>query len=569
MKRGPGRGVFPYNGVGPAGLAPPAEFPPQDRPAATESPSEVRTEGSTMPRLAPRLAAPAVALAAGLLLLPAAAQPLPANSPLRYVPADAAIFVHADAAALWSGPVGQSVRAADPKAVGELATQAKTMFGVTPDELKTVTAFWPKVSSPPDTTTAGVVLTFKAPYNVAALKDGVEKTLGKERHVQVVAKDATTAVLLIGLAPRFATPRPAAETGPLTPYLREAATGTHLLAAGLTLANLPDEIRGDDIPPDVQPFQPLFRADAAAAFLDVGKEIALDVRVKSATAVKAGEAEKALGLLVKLGQQAFEGIASKELADPALKNTVVVMAALKGGLKNTKFSTTGTETRARVAVPGDLPLAAAAGEAVVKVREAASRARSFNNLKQLGLAMHGYHDVTGSLPPAAVVDKTGKALLSWRVLVLPYVEQQALYQRFKLDEPWDSPHNKTLLDPMPAVFALPHPSKAKATETHYQAFVGKGAAFDLLKGPTLVQFTDGTSNTIMLATAATPVPWTKPDDMAFDPAADMTKVLGFFPDVAHAGFADGSVRALQRNINPKTLSALITRSGGEVIGDDF
>jgi hypothetical protein len=374
----------------------------------------------------------------------------------------------------------------------------------------------------------------------------------------------------MGLAARYATPRPATEAGALTPYLREAATGTHVLSAGLTLANLPDEIRGDNVPPDVEPFRPLFHAEAAAAFLDAGKEFALDVRVKGATAVKAKEAEKALGLLTKLAREGLEQIPAAELKNPALKNTVAVMNALKGGLKSATFSTTGTETRARVAVPGDLPLAAAAGEAVVKVKEAAARSRSFNNLKQLGLAMHVYHDANGSLPPAAVVDKTGKALLSWRVLVLPYLEQDALYRRFKLDEPWDSAHNKKLLDPMPAVFALPHPTKAKATETHYQAFVGKGAAFDRLKGPTLLQFTDGTSNTILLATAATPVPWTKPDDIAFDPAADMTKALGFFPDVAHAAFGDGSVRALHRNITPKTLSALITKSGGEVVDrDDF
>ena len=525
-----------------------------------------------MTRLPVRFALPAAVVAAGLLLLPAAAQPpLPPTSPLRYVPADAAAFVHADAAALWSGPVGGAARTAAPDEIGKATAAAKQMFGVAPEELKTVTAFWPRITGPQDAAQFGVVLAFKAPYDAAALKAGVEKALPRELAVRVVAKDATTAVLLFNLPAGSAAPRPAGETGPLAAYLREAATGTHLLAAGVTLANLPAEVRGDDLPPDVEPFKPLLRADAAALFVDLGKELALDVRVKSATPVKAGEAEKALGVLVALARQGLEQLPATEATDPALKNTMAVVAALKGGLKDAKFSTTGTETRARVAVTADLPLAAAAGEAVLKVRAAAARTQSINNLRQIALAVINYADAhNGTLPPAAVVDKAGRPLLSWRVLILPYVEQDTLYRQFKLDEPWDGPTNKTLLDRMPAVFKMPQATKAKATETHYQAFVGKGAAFELIRGTRYpADFSDGTSNTILVATAAAPVPWTKPDDMAFDPDADMTRLLAYFPDVAHAAMADGSARALSRSISRKTLAGAITRGGGEVLGPDF
>ncbi|QDU19330.1 DUF1559 family PulG-like putative transporter [Urbifossiella limnaea] len=524
-----------------------------------------------MPRTAVRLALPAAALAAGFLLLPAAAQPLPAGSPLRYVPADAAVFVHADGAALWAGPVGEAARKAAPKEAGELTAKAKALFGVAPDQLKTVTVFWPKVTGPADLMSAGVVLTFKAPYDKAALQNGLAKNLPPDAPVRLVPKDATTAIFLTGgLDESYSAPRPVAETGPLTPYLREAATGTHLVAAGLTQANLPPEIRGTDLPPDVQAFRPLFHADAAAAFLGMGKELSLEVRVKSKTAAKAADAEKALGVLLGLAREGLNQMPARELADPAMKNTTAIVNAIKGGLKDAKVTTTATETRARVAVPADLPVAQAAAEATVKLREAAARAESFNNLKQIGLAMHNYHDTLGSLPPAAVVDRAGRPLLSWRVLILPYIEHQQLYNQFKLDEAWDGPTNKKLLDKMPRVFALPQQfaTKAKATETHYQAFVGKGAAFDVLKGPRLIDFTDGTSNTLLVATAATPVPWTKPDDMAFDPAADMTAKLGYFPDVAHAVIGDGSVRALRKTIDRRTLAALITRSGGEVINDN-
>ena len=106
-------------------------------------------------------------------------------------------------------------------------------------------------------------------------------------------------------------------------------------------------------------------------------------------------------------------------------------------------------------------------------------------------------------------------------------------------------------------------------ETHYRVFVGNGAAFDYLRGPKLTEFLDGTSNTIMIVTSDKAVPWTKPDELAFDPDKDMTKLLGFFPgEVCSVAFGDGSVRALPKKLKLKTLNALITKAGGEVIDDD-
>src|SRR5438093_7201056 len=85
--------------------------------------------------------------------------------------------------------------------------------------------------------------------------------------------------------------------------------------------------------------------------------------------------------------------------------------------------------------------------------EKEARQTSVNNLKQLALAMHNYHDTYGHLPPAALKNKKGKPLLSWRVALLPFVEEDKLYKEFRLDEPWDSAHNKKLLAKMPKLFA--------------------------------------------------------------------------------------------------------------------
>jgi prepilin-type processing-associated H-X9-DG protein len=205
--------------------------------------------------------------------------------------------------------------------------------------------------------------------------------------------------------------------------------------------------------------------------------------------------------------------------------------------------------------------------AVGKLREEAARNQGANNLKQIGLALHNYHDTNGVFPSAAVVDKKGKPQLSWRVLILPYIEQDNLYKQFKLDEPWDSEHNKKLIDQMPKTYALPN-KMSKPGETHYRVLVGNGALWDWIQGTEFAKITDGTSNTIMVVEAAEGVPWTKPDEFEFDPAKDLPKLGKAFKGGFHALFCDGSVRFLRDSVAPQNLKAMITKDGGEVIAID-
>ena len=205
--------------------------------------------------------------------------------------------------------------------------------------------------------------------------------------------------------------------------------------------------------------------------------------------------------------------------------------------------------------------------AVQKVREAASRTQDANNLKQMALAMHNYHDVYKGFPPAAICDANGKPLLSWRVAILPYIEQDILYKQFKLDEPWDSDHNRKLIPQMPQIYAIPG-APPKPGETHYRVFVGGGAMFDLDKKVTIAQITDGTSNTIMIVETAESVAWTKPAEIPYDAQKPLPKLGGFFPNGSNVAFADGSVRFLTTTVAEATLRALITRSGGEAIPND-
>ncbi len=210
--------------------------------------------------------------------------------------------------------------------------------------------------------------------------------------------------------------------------------------------------------------------------------------------------------------------------------------------------------------------------AVQAAREAAQRAQCTNNLKQIGLAMHNYHDANGGFPRPAITDKDGKPLLSWRVAILPYIEEAGLYNKFKLDEPWDSPHNKALIKEMPRTYVCPSRPAAAPGLTTYQVFAGPGALFEPGKSIGIADITDGTSFTIMLVEAAKPVPWTKPDDLEFDPAAAAdASLFGAFsnhPGGFNALFADGSVRFIKRTINPAVFKAMITRASGEVIQAD-
>jgi hypothetical protein len=215
-----------------------------------------------------------------------------------------------------------------------------------------------------------------------------------------------------------------------------------------------------------------------------------------------------------------------------------------------------------------------------KMALAAERVTSTNNLHQIALAMHIYHDRKGALPPAAIYSRDGKPLLSWRVAILPDLGEIApyrelkldqLYREFKLDQPWDSPHNQRLLARMPKVFAPPRGASREHYTTYYQVFHGNGAAFEGTRGVSLQDFPDGRANTLLVVEAGDPVPWTRPQDFTFSPDQPLPRLKGpfttkSFPFVL-AAFADGSFHTIPSNGSDTLLRALITRNGGEVLGD--
>jgi hypothetical protein len=186
------------------------------------------------------------------------------------------------------------------------------------------------------------------------------------------------------------------------------------------------------------------------------------------------------------------------------------------------------------------------------------RARTVNNLKFMGLAMHNFAAIHGGRFPAAAIRKGDKALLSWRVAILPFLEQFALYERFRLDEAWDSPHNTSLLPEMPCVYAPVTPRETTSYATYYQRVVGPGSLFDTDEG-TRADVNICARPALMIVEAAEPVPWTKPEDLPYDDGKPLPKLGGPFEDGFYESFADGSVRFLSREQSPESLRALITQ----------
>ena len=191
------------------------------------------------------------------------------------------------------------------------------------------------------------------------------------------------------------------------------------------------------------------------------------------------------------------------------------------------------------------------------------RARTVNNLKFMALAMHNFAAANGSRFPAPAIRKGNQPILSWRVAILPYLEQFALYERFHLDEPWDSPHNASLLKEMPDVYAPVTVREASSWTTHYQRIISPGSLFAADEG-TLVADSLFAQPTLMIVEAAESVPWTKPADLRYDDANPLLNLGGPFENGSHAAFADGSVRFVSKDHSPETLRVLIThhpRSG--------
>jgi hypothetical protein len=227
-----------------------------------------------------------------------------------------------------------------------------------------------------------------------------------------------------------------------------------------------------------------------------------------------------------------------------------------------------TNTKAEAAIPAiDLDKAKTNQKLQAQAQE--HQAASKTNLSKIGRAVHSYHDTHNYLP-ADIASKTGQPLLSWRVAILPHIGEAKLYTKFRLDEPWNSRHNRKLLARMPDVFRSPRVKVKMKGNTVYEVFTGPNAVFGRPKPLMLPHILDGTSNTIMAVESSEAVPWTRPGGIPFDRTKklpDFGKAYGKKP---LAVMFDCKTRVLDlKKISTETLKNAIDPQDGNVLGADW
>ena len=208
------------------------------------------------------------------------------------------------------------------------------------------------------------------------------------------------------------------------------------------------------------------------------------------------------------------------------------------------------------------PKTAAVRKPAFEIKRVDFRRTGANELRKITLAAFDYEGQSRHFP-GNILDDDGKPLLSWRVALLPQLGYEELFDQFKIDEPWDSEHNKPLLDQMPEVFQ--HPDFESKSKTVFLRFQGKDAA---LENGTDIRFgflSDGSSNTIFCAEANpdSAIEWTKPADIPFDAETLITQVGKIGPKSFNVSFCDGSVRTLPNDVDPQALRLLIQRNDGK------
>jgi len=215
--------------------------------------------------------------------------------------------------------------------------------------------------------------------------------------------------------------------------------------------------------------------------------------------------------------------------------------------------------------------------AVQAAREAARRAQCSNNLKQIGLAMLNYHDTYLCFPPAVITDADGKPMRSWRVAILPFIEQAPLYEQYDFAEPWDGPNNRALEGMFPPAYRCPSDPLTAPLETSYVMIVGEGTiGGDPNEAVTMASITDGTSYTILaVEVAASGIHWMEPRDLTVEEAVTFitnpaaSEFTQVHPGGVNVLMADGSVRFLSSSMDPQMLRSLLTRNDGQAISGDF
>lgn len=516
-------------------------------------------------------------------------------SDLDAVPRDAAAFVHVRAADVWKNEALADLRRYVKKAGAETLKQFEDMFTPNPADVERVTFVMltsQSMGSPipyrvdPENRSALVIVSMRKPYDRLDLIKAIgfrEKFY--QRHLYYFNEEMWSGLVLIddktflfgsedSVIEYFN--RSGRKTGPMQSALEEAAK-PHLAVLGWGPRSVAELGTLQFVPPNIKP---LFEADCMVASFDIKERMELNLRFEFAKKDAAAEGAKALRATLDLGRAGL-GMGINELETEFQRNKENVeitdlpakfgllvalgfMRDLDDLMKNAKIEQVGSTVR----VPFDYQKLTPAQNAVAMMMMGSfaflgvRSSATFNtvgeeiggkgnpnedHLRKLAEAMEKYHADKKHYPPPAMLDKDGRPVLSWRVALLPYMDQQDLYNQFRLDEPWDSLHNKKLIQKMPRTLKGTEPW-GKRLKTVDFIVTGPDAAFqDLKKGPKRGDV-NNKSVFLMFTEAGDPgVYWTKPMDLRYEANKPLPKIWGRYGRRIHVLLKDGTYKALQPN----------------------
>jgi len=524
---------------------------------------------------------------------------------LSKVPANAAVVVHFQAGTLYASPAMRDLRDIITKAGPRAMQIFEDRFQPGPHQLDRVTGVMmsPDLAAQNKEPAFAFIITTLADINPAGLAERMGMPTIPVTSVPFpVWADAQASIALALPEPRMMV----FGTRDFVKELAIAPKGGNVAAPfqGLDkfhfglVANmkaLPAQV-GEFLPP---PLGSLAKANTIRATVMLHQQAKIDVQMSYNSEKDAVLAEDALRDLARQGLVELEKprkqlLEMLEKPGRARPSTYADLPEAVGGLlgiaalnqaeellKNPPLKRQGATLAAEITTPPGIPPVLLAASlfgtsvsvpAVGQARASAQKAQGANNLKQIGLAFHNFHDAMGYFPGDIVDKKTGKPLLSWRVAILPYIEQDALYKQFKLDEPWDSENNLKLAKTLVKVYQSPNQTVVADAQanalTHYMVFNGKGSLFPAGKKTKLANISDGTSNTILCVEAKSSCIWTKPQDLPFEVEKDfppLDSVVGLTPAGFHALFCDGSVHWFKMDIDRKTMKLLVMPGDGNPV----
>jgi hypothetical protein len=383
---------------------------------------------------------------------------------------------------------------------------------------------------------------FQPPVVAKAVTNGEMARIGK-----ITTEFITDQTVLLGTAAAikaYKAKEKVAATGVLEKAITAASESKGIVASLV----VPPEMAAE-LPPSLGAFR---KTKAIYLTLDLSERLLLSM------SLTAGDATAARGIKKAADDEVAQVSSFLDLATkmPEMAGLVALGRSALGGLK---LGARDKEVDLNFQMDAGKLEELAMG-AIGKMRGAPTVAVAVetNNLKEIVLAWHNYHSTQKSFPPQSF-----RQGLSWRVAILPYMGQDDLYKKFKLDEPWNSASNLPLLPLMPDVYK----SKAdsKPGHTFYQTFVGPNTINkDSKQGMMMSKIIDGTTNTLVVAESTRAVEWTKPDDIEIAPNQPVV-LGGADPASTLVAFADGSVRGLPRTLDQKILRWLIDPADGNAI----